>query len=100
MDNTVIGTCSNNYGFYSIKIPQGKLILNYSYLGYLTHKINIFLNRDTFINILLKPTIELDEVVIKSVKRNSVIDNSNISTNKLTVKKINTLPESTCQLYR
>jgi hypothetical protein len=65
--NTRKGTSSNSYGFYSISLSKGKVGLQYSCLGYHTAVVNLELNKDTTLNILLRPsTIELDEVVIQS----------------------------------
>ena len=65
LKGTTIGTTTNEYGFYSITAPEGKYILVVSYLGYKEIQKEVFLNKDTKLNIEIKedPSI-LDEVVI------------------------------------
>jgi len=62
--NTLEGTASNNYGFYSFTQPAGEAVIRYSFVGYTTRQLNITLTGDTVINITLQPSIELEEVVV------------------------------------
>ena len=58
-------TTTNYYGFYSISLPQGKVKLRYSTIGYQYVGSNINLTKDTFVNIAMKPAvIEIKEVTI------------------------------------
>lgn len=41
---------SNNYGFYSITLPAGKVVLRSSYVGYQPREITLVLERDTLID--------------------------------------------------
>lgn len=61
------GTAANAYGFYSLTLPVGKVNLQYSYLGYEPAVLSFELNRDTVIEILLRPlSTQLDEIVVRS----------------------------------
>ena len=62
--NTGKGTVSNSYGFYSLTLPKGEVILKYSYVGFTLQTHNIVLTRDTIINIKLSENTELNEVLI------------------------------------
>ena len=64
------GTVSNEYGFYSIKIPKGKQELVFSYLGYENYKIDLDIQKDIDLNIVLKPKPAriLHEVLITDSK--------------------------------
>lgn len=56
------GAATNNYGFYTLTIPQGRhLTLRYSYVGYDDTSVTLDLLRDTTINIALKANTELKE---------------------------------------
>lgn len=58
------GTTSNNFGFYSMILPDGEVEIRCSYLGYQTkiHKFNLL--NDTTLTILLQPSNELNEVTV------------------------------------
>ncbi|MDF1573108.1 MAG: TonB-dependent receptor [Bacteroidales bacterium] len=72
--NTNLGTASNEYGFYSLTIPAGKIKLTCTYVGYTSVIKEMILSADTIINIKLTPSLEIDEVSITS-KRDHVRDN-------------------------
>jgi hypothetical protein len=79
-------TVSNNYGYFSIKIPvQNEL--NFSYVGFKKYSLNNLIN-DTLIVIKLSPIIELEEVEIFGKKENIEF----IGSNKLEIKQIKSLP--------
>ena len=61
---------SNNYGFYSIKLPAGETEISYSYVGFYTQKQSFYLSKDTSITISLEPNAKIDEVVISASKLN------------------------------
>lgn len=64
--NTGKGVSTNNYGFYSLKVTEGKTNLLVSYVGF--EKVNLDLNiqSDTTINITLKEGVEIENVTITS----------------------------------
>jgi hypothetical protein len=63
------GVTTNQYGFYSISVPEGNYELLISHSGYLILQKNIYLDKDIQdeIELSLQPYI-LDEVVIKQSK--------------------------------
>ncbi len=61
------GTTTNSFGFYSLTLPAGKMVLSCSMVGYKTQNIPLTMTGDSLINILLEPEVlELGEVVVKS----------------------------------
>lgn len=58
------GTLTNEYGFFSLTLPEGKTALSISYLGYekLTSEIN--LTKDERIEFALKPSLTLAEIIV------------------------------------
>ncbi|MCD7932775.1 MAG: carboxypeptidase-like regulatory domain-containing protein [Tannerellaceae bacterium] len=88
-----LGTVTNPYGFYSLNLPGGEYILEVSYMGYNTKQIPVTLNADVRMNISLDPsTSQLDEVVITAEARNANITRMEMSTERLSVKEIKTIP--------
>ena len=59
-----IGTISNYYGFYSIKIPKGIHKLVYSYVGYTTKELDLNLTQDTTIDMKLSTGVFMEEIEI------------------------------------
>jgi len=60
------GIATNEYGFFSITLPRGVQQLNFSFLGYSAKSKRINLKKNTNINIDLKPSLTLSEVVVTS----------------------------------
>lgn len=58
------GTVTNNFGFYTITIPAGKVKLTYSYIGYANQVLEGNFLRDTTINIKLRDDLKLKEAVV------------------------------------
>ena len=65
---TPTGAVTNPYGYYTLTIPQGKVALQYSYVGYESQALELDLRRDTTINITLKPAAEIKEAVVVAQK--------------------------------
>ena len=56
-----LGTASNNYGFYSLTLPNGSYKINVSIVGFVTRSITINLQKDTVLNWHLEQEAELLE---------------------------------------
>src|SRR5680860_547658 len=59
---TMNGTISNEYGFYSLSLKKGKNNLIFSYVGYEKFELDLDLKSDTVLNIDLQLRTELEEV--------------------------------------
>ncbi len=57
LQNLFQGTITNEYGFYSLTLPEGKYILNYSYIGFEDKFIELNLNSDKNISKNLSPSL-------------------------------------------
>ncbi len=87
------GTVTNQYGFYSITVPDGKFTLVVSYIGFQNQEIPVDLNADIRQNINLKSSaIETKEVTINAEKEDRNVQSSEMGRQKLDVEKIKTLP--------
>ena len=67
-------TISNEYGFYSLTIPKGKIRLQYSYIGCDPKQIDITLEKNTEQNVSLKPNKALSEIIIYGDKSETGIN--------------------------
>ncbi|SHN02821.1 TonB-dependent receptor [Polaribacter sp. KT 15] len=87
------GTTTNEYGFYSITIPQGNYKIQLSYLGYATLLETINLSEKTTKNFkLLEATESLNEIVIESNIEKLNLKTPQMSVNKLTSSTIKQIP--------
>lgn len=89
---TLNGVITNVYGFYSLTLPTGNISLTCSFVGYKTRVIEINLIRDTVINILLEPSLEIGEVVISAERSRSAVESTQMSVTELSAKTIKSLP--------
>jgi len=88
LKNTSTGTITNNYGFYSISLPKGVYLFQFSYIGYESKVLEIQLNK----NQKVSPTLKLDETDLEVIVI-SAEDNEDLHViNPL--KKINLRPLS------
>jgi len=87
------GTTSNEYGFYSITLPQGVYELQISYLGYTTIVQTIDLIKDLGLSIKLKEASEsLDEIIITEDVEKLNIRKPQMSINSLSISTIKQIP--------
>lgn len=90
--NTLRGTTTNYYGFYSFKISENRVKLTFSYVGYQSVEIELTLFKDTILNISLIPVIELEEVVITDKSPINNVRSTQMSMTQLPVAEIQSLP--------
>lgn len=87
-----LGTVSNDYGFFSLTLPEGNHEVYISYMGYATQIKDIVLTKDTVWLIELNATTEsLDEVVVmadEKVKQSKVTQMSTIRLNPSVIQDI------------
>lgn len=87
------GVITNEYGFYSIKLPEGEYQIQISYLGYQSIQRSIILNENKKLNFQLGQSSEnLDEVVITGDTEGLNIRKPEMSVNKLSISTIQKLP--------
>ena len=87
------GVITNPYGFYSITLEEGEYNIEYRYIGYISLKKKIILDKDQKIDIeLLSEDIELENILITSESENENVSSTEISTFKLDIGKINEIP--------
>ena len=67
-------TITNNYGFYSISVPEGTVAFFASYIGYSAYDKTFFLQNDTMLSIPMKSGIDLAEIVVTSKQMRNIED--------------------------
>ena len=87
------GTVSNEYGFYSIKLPEGTHRVVFTYLGYATLSKEISISGNTTLNVELEEaTQSLDEVVINESSGFVDIRQPQMSVTSLDINTIQKMP--------
>jgi hypothetical protein len=87
------GISTNEYGFYSISLPEGNYTLQISYVGYQMVQENISLKANIKKNIeLTSDDQKIAEVLITGQSTVTNIRRPEMSTNKLTIAEIKKMP--------
>ncbi|MFV8226647.1 TonB-dependent receptor [Christiangramia aquimixticola] len=87
------GVTTNDYGFYSIKLPEGTYKLLISYLGYQNIEKTIALNENLQLDFQLNESSEnLEEIVITNNNEALSIKKPEMSVNRLSVNTMKKLP--------
>ncbi len=91
------GVTSNSYGFFSITLPAGKVVLSSSYIGYQRKEIVIELDRDTLVDIPLPVQKALGEVVVRGRNPHSEVMSSRMGNLNLSSAHLKKLPVLFCE---
>jgi len=87
------GTTTNTYGFFSLSLPKGEYTLQVSYIGYNDFSKKIVLDKDLKLNIsVASSAILTKEVVVSSERQDKNVESIEISTVKMPVEQIKSLP--------
>lgn len=87
------GTTSNNYGFYSLTLPEGNHEIIISCIGYTSTIKQIHLLHDTVFNIEINAGVEnLEEVVLIATQKNEQSKITQMSSFKIKPSDIQSLP--------
>ena len=87
-----IGTVSNEYGFYSLTLPEGAHEISFSYIGYGSKVETINLNKNTEMNVLLSLGNNLEEVVVEADANSLRHSETQMSSNKISLEKLKSMP--------
>jgi len=95
-ENPKLGTLANEYGFYSLTLPQGKQTIYVSYIGYEIQQIDINVKQNEKLDIFLESSadkgINLNEVVVTTRKKDENLSTTQMGTEVLNIKSIEKLP--------
>ncbi|MDN5396363.1 MAG: TonB-dependent receptor, partial [Chryseobacterium sp.] len=91
-----ISVVANEYGFYSLSLPEGNYTLIVSYPGYRDYEQAIKVEQNTKVDLPLDQEDQkigkIDEVVISGVKKNKNLTTAQMGTETLSIKNIEKLP--------
>lgn len=88
------GAVTNNYGFYSFKLPAGTHNVTFNYIGYQTITKQITLKANTNLTVALAPSSqELQAVEVTTERLDENIKSTQMSVATLTTKEIKKIPQ-------
>lgn len=86
------GTITNNFGYFSLPLVEGKVELVSSYLGYNPKTHRFSLKKDASISFALKPNLTLKEIIV-TPKELDIIENSEpLSADQIPITQMKKLP--------
>jgi hypothetical protein len=89
-----VGTISNSYGFYTLTLPRGLHLLQFSFIGLKEKTINLNLNGTGEMNIDMNSVlIPLKETVI-SAQKNMTLQRFEVGAEKINITSFRLLPTS------
>jgi hypothetical protein len=92
LKNNAKGISSNQFGFFSITLTEGKYELVGSYVGFQPLSIPIKLDSDKNVNFDLSPREALTEVIVSSNKRDANVKNAQMGKFVLPIEQIKAIP--------
>ncbi|MFC3758040.1 TonB-dependent receptor domain-containing protein [Chryseobacterium tructae] len=95
-DDPSINVVANEYGFYSLSLPEGDHTIIISYPGYRDFeqqiKVDQNIKLDLFLNQEEQKSNAIDEVVVSGVKKDKNLSSAQMGTETLNIKSIEKLP--------
>lgn len=92
MPISLCGTSTNEFGHFSITLPEGETLIETSYIGYWKDARTIRLTHDSLITISLKPSNTLEEIIVDADRPETGITSSRVGTSTIAVKQIANTP--------
>ncbi len=87
------GTVSNNYGFYSLSLPDGNYILRFQYIGYTSQQIPVALSENVKLDVdFVETPVEIGGVTVTSDRPDRNISSLEMGNVKMDPKKIESIP--------
>jgi hypothetical protein len=86
------GVSTNQYGFYSITLPQGSYTLIFSYVGFVAQEFPLDLQESKLMNVSLVSKSALNDVVVFSKKRDINVKSAQMGKVDLSIEKIKSIP--------
>jgi hypothetical protein len=87
------GTITNEYGFYSLTIPEGSYTIDFSYIGYgiISDSIDLFTDK-RYDRELDEESVQIAEVVVRAKARDDNVTSTELGVNKLDINTIKKMP--------
>lgn len=85
----MVGRSTNGYGFFSMRLPEGKVPLSASYVGYRTKTRMVDLVSDTTLNISLQSMLMMEDIEVIATEK---VSNEEIGVVDLPISHVKNMP--------
>ncbi|MGI8892772.1 MAG: TonB-dependent receptor [Bacteroidia bacterium] len=93
LQESLKGTTTNQYGFYSMTTDGGNYTIVFRYIGYNDKKVPVVLNKNIKLNAEIESAaIEVREVTITGEQSNRNVESTEMGTVQLEMEKVKSLP--------
>jgi len=92
INGTGKGVNSNQFGFFSITLPEGTYPVVISFVGYQPQQSSIILNQNTALTFSLLQKSVLQEVIVSSRRKDGNVDNAQMGRIDLSMSQIKSIP--------
>jgi len=86
------GSVTNNYGFFSYSLFDKEVDLVFSYVGYEPIGLALNIEKDTVVNIKLRPAGTMKEIVIEGQKSDPIQESTRMGAVNVPLREIKNLP--------
>jgi hypothetical protein len=87
------GVNSNQYGFYSMTLPEGNYTITCSFIGYRVQQTSINLNKSQSFSFFMPPAIAIgEEVVVSSKRRDANVKSAQMGKIDFSINQIKSIP--------
>ncbi len=87
------GVVSNNYGFYSLTLPNGNYVLRFQFVGFTLQQVPVALSNNVKLDIeLIENPVEIGGVVVTGDRPDRNISSLNMGNVKMVPKQIESIP--------
>lgn len=92
------GTISNEYGFYSLRLPRGNHLIQFTSIGTKAKAINVNLNGPGEMNVEVKSEIIPLKAVVVTSERNLTLQRFEVGVERINIKSFKLLPTTMGEL--
>ena len=89
---TSIGTSTNEYGYFTLKLPEGKVELVVSYTGFNSLEERVNLSKNKTQTFTLNGSLTFPEIIVTPIRLNNISVAEPLSSDNLKVAQMNRLP--------
>lgn len=89
---TMKGNAANSYGFYSLTLNPGRVVLQFSYIGYQTQYVELNLTENQTLPIRLTPSTMLSEVTVTGHRSELGVRGSQMSAIEVPIAQLKAVP--------
>jgi hypothetical protein len=87
------GVSTNEFGFFSITLPEGKYNMVFSYVGYQTIKKEMYFDKTIQENFSLSPIeTQIEEITVTGKPKENMVRQNEIGTVRMDVRELSSIP--------